>query len=133
MQILISRNNLSLFMDDKVTISELKELVKQFCEERDWDQFHNAKELAVDMIIEAAEVLDHFRFKSAGEVDDLFADPFRRKQIHDEMADVLFALMRLAQRYNVDLSDALRVKIAETAKKYPVDKFKGSNKEYNEE
>jgi len=113
-------------------IHELKEKIKNYCEVRDWDQFHGAKDLAIGLITEAAEVLEHFRFKSEEEVEALFKSPEKREQIEDEMADTMYFLLRLAQKYDVDLSGALDRKMEKNEKRYPVDKCRGSNKKYNE-
>ena len=118
--------------DNEKTLQEIKDFVKRYCDERDWDQFHNAKDVAVALILESAELLEHFRYKSEEEVEDLFKDPKRREHIEDEMADILFPLFRLAQKYNVDLSEAFERKMQENSRKYPPDKAKGSNKKYNE-
>jgi NTP pyrophosphatase (non-canonical NTP hydrolase) len=119
-------------MDEEATIQDLKDKVKKFCDDRDWDQFHNAKELTIAMIIETSELIEHFRWKNHKEVDEMFENPKKRKEIEDEMADILYFLIRLAQRYNVDLSEAVDRKMIENNDKYPVDKFKGSHKKYNE-
>ena len=118
--------------DEEKRIKELKEKVKEFCDKRDWDQFHNAKELAVALSIEAGELLEHFRWKTAEEVKERMEDPKKREEIQDEMADVLYFLVRIAQIYDIDLSEALEKKMDKNDKKYPVDKFKGSSKKYNE-
>jgi len=119
-------------MDKETRIHDLKEKVKKFSEERDWDKFHGAKELTTALIIESAELLEHFRFKSEKEVEDLFRDSEKRGKIEDEMADVLFFLVRLAQRYDVDISRIFERKMEENERKYPVSKAKGSNKKYSE-
>jgi len=119
-------------MDHKTNIHELKELVKDFCNERDWDQFHNAKELAIGISTEAGELLDIFRFKSEEQMNALFQNDERRQQISNEMADVFYFLIRMAQKYNIDLTSELRRKIKINAQKYPVEKAKGCNKKYNE-
>jgi NTP pyrophosphatase (non-canonical NTP hydrolase) len=119
-------------LDEKTTLKELKEEVKKFCDERDWDQYHNAKELVTAMIIENSELLEHFRWKSHKESDDLFKDDKKLTEIKDEMADVFYFLLRLAQRYDIDLSEALENKIEKNKQKYPIEKFKGSHKKYNE-
>ena len=119
-------------MDHETNIHVLKEKIRKFCEERDWDQFHDAKELAVALIIETAELLEHFRWKSDKEVKEMFDDKVKKENIEDEMADVLYFLIRIAQRYDIDLSDALERKISKNEKKYPVDKSRGSNKKYTE-
>jgi len=118
--------------DHKKNIQEIKEFVKKYCEERDWDQFHGAKELAVALIIEAAELLEPFRFKSEKEVEELFKDSKKKEDIENEMADVLYFLVRFAQKYDIDLSEAFDRKMKESAKKYPIEKAKGSNKKYDE-
>ena len=118
--------------DQETKIHELKDKIKKFCDDRDWDQFHGAKELATALIIESAELLEHFRWKNDKEVEELLKDENKREEIGDEMADVLYFLIRLAQRYDIDLSEALDRKIEKNNKKYPVEKAKGSSKKYNE-
>jgi NTP pyrophosphatase (non-canonical NTP hydrolase) len=119
-------------MDSTTNIQELKEKIKKFCDDRDWDQFHNAKELAIAMNIESSELLEHFRWKKDKEVDEMFKDKEKRQKIEDEMADVFYFLLRMSDRYNIDLSKALETKMKENSAKYPVKKFKGSAKKYNE-
>ncbi len=119
-------------MDDKTNVTELKELVKTFCEERDWGQYHNAKELAIGIVTEASELLEHFRFKSENQVDAMFEDNSKRQELIEEISDVLYFLVRLAQRYNVDLSTELENKMKKNGEKYPIEKVKGCNKKYNE-
>ncbi|MEM0230846.1 MAG: nucleotide pyrophosphohydrolase [Candidatus Woesearchaeota archaeon] len=119
-------------MDEKTNLAEMKKRVKDFCEERDWDQFHDAKNLAIGVSTEAAELLEHFRFKSEEEIRQMFMDEKKREEIAFEMADTLFYLLRMAQRYNIDLSEAFEKKMKKNEQRYPVEKFKGSNKKYNE-
>ena len=119
-------------MDDKVTLKEIKNKIQKFCEARDWDQFHNAKDLAIGVSTEASELLEHFRFKSDKEIELLFSNNDTRNAIGSEMADVLWFLSRLAQRYNFDLSNELTKVIEKNEKRYSVDKIKGSNKKYTE-
>lgn len=118
--------------DQETKIHELKEKIEKFCEVRDWDQFHGAKDLATALIIEAAELLEIFRWKNDKEVEELFKNSEKKENVEDEMADVLYFLIRLAQKYDIDLSEALNRKIEKNNNKYPADKFKGSNKKYNE-
>jgi NTP pyrophosphatase (non-canonical NTP hydrolase) len=118
--------------DNERKIYELKEKIKEFCEARDWDQFHNAKELAIALSIEASELLEIFRWKTPEEVQALFKNEKKKEDIEDEMADILYFLVRIAQRYDLDLSEALDRKMEKNEKKYPIDKAKGSNKKYNE-
>lgn len=118
--------------DSKVTVQELKDKIKLFCEERDWDQYHAPKELSTGLIIEAAELLDQFRAMSEMQQLEALADPRKGKEIRDELSDSLYWILRFAQKYEIDLSDSLNSKMEQNAKKYPVDKAKGSNKKYNE-
>lgn len=119
-------------MDDKTNIQELKDTVKKFCEERDWGKFHSAKELAIGIITESSELLEHFRFKSEKEIEEMFNNPEKAAKISEEMADVFYFLLRLSEHYNIDLKTAFDKKMEQNAKKYPVEKAKGSNKKYNE-
>lgn len=119
-------------MDQETTISELKEKVKMFCKERDWDQFHNAKELALALSVEASELLEMFIWKTPEEVDQLLANPKKREEIEDELADVFNYTLRLAGFYNIDLSQIFERKMKKNAAKYPVEKAKGTHAKYTE-
>ena len=118
-------------MDDKIYIDELKNKVKNFCEERDWDQFHNPKDLAIMIVTEASELLEIFRYKDAHDISNIMNGE-KRISIEEEVADVLFGLLRFAQMNNIDLTNALQDKIEKNNKKYPVDLVRGKNKKYNE-
>ena len=119
-------------MDDKTNINELKQKIKKFCEERDWDQYHNAKELAIGIVTEASELLEHFRFKSEAQVDELFKDESKKQELSEEMADIFYFVIRLSERYNIDLTTELNKKLKKNEQKYPIEKSKGSNKKYTE-
>ncbi len=119
-------------MDNKTTIEELKDKIKHFCEVRDWDQFHNAKDLAIGIVTEASELLDQFRFKSNEEIENLFKSQETRNKISDELADVLYFVLRLAQKYQIDLADEFERKMRKNELKYPIEKAKGLNKKYTE-
>ena len=119
-------------MDQDTTIDELKDKVRKFCEARDWGQFHNAKDLAVHLVLESSEVLEKFRYKSLEEVEALFKDKEKRGEIEDEIADVLIMLLTLSEKYGVDITEAVGRKMVKNAKKYPVEKFKGVKKKYDE-
>ena len=118
--------------DSRTTVEDLKNVVQAYCEARDWDQFHDAKELAISITIESAELLELFRFKSPEDMRRMFATPGSREQIGGELADVLFALLRFAQLYNIDLTAEFFEKMKENERKYPVEKARGSNKKYDE-
>jgi NTP pyrophosphatase (non-canonical NTP hydrolase) len=107
-------------------------MVRRFSDERDWNQFHNAKDLAIGIVTEASELLELFRFKSDADVKALFGNNASALKVREELADVFYFSLRLAQKYNIDISDALRAKIEQNAKKYPVKRARGSNKKYTE-
>lgn len=119
-------------MDHQTNLQQLKNKIKQFCEVRDWDKYHNAKELAIGIITESSELLEHFRFKSEKEIDEMFKRPEKKATISEEMADVFYFLLRLAQRYDIDLTTELHKKMEKNEQKYPIEKSKGSNKKYTE-
>ena len=119
-------------LDSDTTIGELKEVVKKYCEDRDWDQYHSPKELAIGVATEAAELLEPFRFKSEKEMEAMLKDPNTREEIGEEMADTVYFVLRLAQKYDIDLSSAFERKMEKNIKKYPIEKAKGSNKKYDE-
>ena len=110
----------------------LTDMVVRFCKERDWDQVHNLKDLAIGISTEAGELLDIFRFRNESECMGMMSTDKGRTDISDELADVLFFVLRFAHVAGIDLEDALYSKIAKNAEKYPVEKAKGSNLKYSE-
>ncbi len=119
-------------MDNKVVLQEIKDRIKKYCEDRDWDQFHGAKDLAIGASTEAAELLEHFRFKSEKEVEEMFKDLNKKEEISEEMIDIIWFVFRMSQKYDIDISEAFDKKLAKSEKKYPVEKAKGTNKKYTE-
>lgn len=103
-------------------INLLMEKVRTFSEERDWTKYHNPKDLAIALVLEAAEVLEPFRFKS----------DFNQEEMAKELADVLNILLRLADVLEIDLIEWFELKMQENAKKYPVEKCYGKNLKYTE-
>ena len=120
-------------LDSKVNLEELKKEVADFSTKRDWDQFHNAKELALALSIESSELLELFRWKTPEEVKEIMNDVSKKEEVEDELSDIFNFVLRIAQFYDIDLTSALRSKMKKNELKYPVDKFKGSNKKYNED
>lgn len=106
--------------------------VLAFRDERDWKQFHNPKDLAISITLEAAELLEHFQWKRPGEVEAFLAREENRKRLGEEMADVLILLISLADAASLDLLDAARAKLEQNAKKYPVDRARGTARKYDE-
>ena len=110
-------------------LTELRDLVRTFVEERDWDQFHTPKNLAVSLSVEAAELLEPFQWLRTGEADELKDGV--KTQISHEMADVLVYLIRLADKLDVDLAEAVRAKLELNRIKYPADKVRGDARKYD--
>lgn len=119
-------------MDSKTTINELKDKVRAFCEERDWDQYHNPKDLAIGISTEANELLDIFRFKSEEQMKAIMDNSDKRSHVEEELADTFFFILRFAQMNNIDLDTILKNKLEINNQKYPKEKAFGSNKKYNE-
>ncbi len=117
---------------NQITIKELTDLIQKFCEERDWDQFHNPKDLAIGISTEANELLDIFRFQREEDIKNIFADDQRRMHVEEEIADVFFFVLRFAQMNQIDLESALKTKMMKNAKKYSVEKAKGKNLKYTQ-
>ena len=113
------------------SIEELTKIIKEFCEARDWDQFHNPKDLAIGLSTESNELLDIFRFKSEEQMKQIMNSNSKEK-VEEELADIFFFILRFAQMNNIDLSEILCMKMAKNNEKYPVEKAKGSNSKYNE-
>jgi len=103
-----------------------------FCEERDWAQFHNPKDIAVALSIESIELLELFRWKSTRESEDLLVDDSKRTDIEHEVADNAFFLLLFCKNNNIDLWDVLDKKMKLNKSKYPIERVKGRSKKYNE-
>ena len=119
-------------MDQTATIQKLKNQIQKFCQERDWDQFHNPKDLAIGMSTEANELLDIFRFKSDAQMTEMLRDGTTRTHIKEELADVLFFVLRFAQMNGLDLEECLEDKLQKNMAKYPVEASRGRNLKYTE-
>jgi dCTP diphosphatase len=111
-------------------LEKLRDELRRFVADRDWDQFHTPKNLAMALSVEAAELLEHFQWLTPEESQHLTTE--RVHVIRLEMADILLYLVRLADRLGVDLAASAFDKIAINAKKYPVALAKGSAKKYTE-
>lgn len=110
------------------SLIELRQKIDAFVNDRDWAQFHSPKNLAMAMIVEAAELVEHFQWDTIQESYDLSAE--KRQEVAHELADTFVYLLRLAEVTGIDLIEAANQKIALNAIKYPVNKAKGSNAKY---
>ena len=119
--------------DSNTPVQELRNAAKKFCDDRDWQQFHNPKDLAMNLAIESSELLEHFLWKTPEQVQRQFAsDAHYRQEVLDELADVMHACLAVANALEgVDVTSAFFTKLEKTAQKYPVDKAKGRANKYN--
>ncbi len=101
------------------SLVELRDALRRFAAERDWDQFHTPRSLAISLSLETAELLEHYQWREVAE------DPGK---LRDEVADVLLYLVRFADRLGIDLAQAARDKIEVNAVRYPVAEFRGSSR-----
>lgn len=111
-------------------IRKLTEEVVAFRDARDWKQFHNPKDLALSLMLEAAEVGEHFQWKNAEEMEKHVRE--HREDVGDELADVLYWVLLLSHDTGVDISAAFEKKMQKNSGKYPVDKAKGKHTKYTE-
>lgn len=116
--------------DENGEFARVRDLVRVFVDERDWDQFHTPKNLASALSVEAAELLEHFQWLQHGRIDEL--GPEKLVQVRHEMADVLVYLVRLADKLDVDLVAAVDEKMVLNRAKYPADLVRGDVRKYHE-
>ena len=108
----------------QATLADLAQALREFARERDWEQFHTPKNLAMALIVETAELVEHFQWLTPSQSLELDAD--KLEQVRQELADNLIYLTRLADVLGIDLMDAAYKKMAINAVKYPADKARGS-------
>ncbi len=111
--------------DESTTVAQLRELIARFVRARDWEQFHDPKNLSIAIATEAAELMEHFRWIKNDPSRELVDDPEQRRAIEEEVADVLAFTLAFANSANIDLSKALHDKMERNARKYPVDEYHG--------
>lgn len=111
-------------------LSRIRDEVRVFVNERDWDQFHTPKNLSAALTVEAAELLEHFQWLQTGDANEL--GERKLEQVRHEMADVLVYLIRLADKLDVDLHAAVLEKMVLNRAKYPADKVRGDARKYTD-
>jgi NTP pyrophosphatase (non-canonical NTP hydrolase) len=114
-------------MENKKTYQKINNKIKKFSEDRDWSQFHDPKNLALSLVLEASEVLELYQWTKDNQLN-----PRRSEKISEELADVFYWVIMLSNYYNIDLLDALDKKLDKNMEKYPIKKAKGSSAKYNE-
>ncbi len=114
-------------MTSKISFAEIQQRIKEFCDERDWSQFHDPKNLAISLQLEATEVLELFQWTKDNQVAK-----GKENEIADELADVLYWVIMLSNHYGIDLLQALDKKMDKNELKYPVEKARGSSAKYTD-
>ena len=114
--------------DTHTTVSALRQLVHQFVAERNWQQFHSPKNLAMALSIEAAELMEHFQWCTGEESRELTKNPAKLAEVGEELADVLSYSLGLANTLGIDLTQALQSKMQKNRVKYPADTYRGRYK-----
>jgi dCTP diphosphatase len=112
------------------SLAELQVKIRKFVDERDWDQFHNPKDLSISLALEAAEVMEHFQWKNAEEMAKHSVD--KKDDVGEELADVFYWVLLLANKLDINLVEAFDKKMAKNEAKYSVEKAKGNHKKYTE-
>ena len=112
------------------SLEQIKTRLREFAAERDWDQFHSPKNLSLALIVEAAELVEHFQWLTEEQSQNLPAD--KLAEVAQEIADIQIYLIRLADKLGVDMEKAVNAKIELNEKKYPADKVRGSAVKYND-
>ena len=111
--------------DHETTVAAMKQFVQDFVAERDWQQFHDPKNLSMSITIEAAELMEHFQWLRSDQLRDLKGDPEVMAQVEEELADVFCYVLAFAGEMGIDLCASLDSKMVKNRKKYPVERFKG--------
>jgi dCTP diphosphatase len=115
-------------MAKKPDIADLSSRIGRFCDERDWNKYHNPKNLSMSVAIEAAELMEIFQWLTLDESSEANLDDNVRQDVEDEIADIIIYCIRMSQVLHFDLLDAIKSKIDKNEIKYPVDKIKGKSR-----
>ena len=120
-------------ISDKTTrISELRERVSKFVQDRDWDKYHNPKDIAVSITIEASELLEIFQWVKDDDLDKTIEEPGKITRLEEELGDVMIYCISLANTLNMDIAQAVMKKIEKNESKYPVERVKGDYRKYTD-
>lgn len=112
------------------SLADLQIQIRKFCDDRNWNQFHNPKDLAISLSLEAAEVLEHFQWKDADEMAKHVSA--HKGEVSEELADVFYWVLLLANKLDIDLIQSFENKMQKNEYKYPIDKAKDNHKKYTE-
>lgn len=111
-------------------LMRLRQMIRDYVEERDWDQFHNPKDLTISLALESSELLEHFQWKTTEEIEDYLVKS--KHEVEEELADVFYCVLLIANKLDVDLEQVLSKKMIKNRNKYPIEKARGNYKKYTE-
>lgn len=112
-------------MDQQTTVGELKQVVDKFVKDRDWERYHDPKNLAMAIAIEAAEFMDIFKWRTNSECVQAMKQGEIIDAVKNELADIIIYTLAFANRNDIDLADIITMKVKKNIQKYPINKFKG--------
>ena len=113
-------------MDEQTTLGALRTEVADFIAARAWQQYHSPKNLAMSIAIEATEIMEHFQWLTVDEASQIVQNPEKRAEVADELADVLIYCLSFANSTNIDISAAIRSKLARNESRFPVDQVRNT-------
>lgn len=111
--------------DSETTINEIKKLIKEFISEREWEKYHNPKNIAESICIESSELLELFQWRNTEESEKLIKNDKFKEKVSEEIADIIIFSLSMAIRANFDVTKAIIKKLKINKEKYPVEKYKG--------
>ena len=125
-------SNLTDIFDNKTSISKLRQLAQDFVDERDWNKYHNPKDLAISIAIEAAELMELFQWMGQIEMEKMAEDDDNLLRIREELAEVVILCLNMCNTLGIDLSQAIVEKIEKNKAKYPAELVKGNYRKYTQ-
>ncbi len=127
----MSKPNAKRLQEKFLSLTKVFEAQRAFSKERDWDQFHTPKNLAMALSVEASELCEIFQWLTERESNSVMSNPKSAKQVRDELADILYYLLRISDTLGIDVEKAFWEKMEQNRKKYPVEKAKGRVTKYD--
>ena len=119
-------------MQDRIDLDKVKQAIRSFATEREWDQFHSPKNIATALSVESSELLEIFQWINEDSSRGIMSDDSKATKIKEEVADIFYYLVRLSDLLKIDIEEEFWKKLSKNAKKYPVDLAKGTSKKYTE-
>jgi NTP pyrophosphatase (non-canonical NTP hydrolase) len=117
-------------MPNKITLRQIKNRIKKFVKERDWQKYHSPKNISMSIAIEAAELMEHFQWLTIEQSKKLLKDKDKRKEIEDELADIAIYILDFCNTFDIDIEKSILNKLAKTAQNYPIHLAKSKARKY---